>query len=168
MPDNPFAIDYFVFNEYKNVFICPNNEELTLGGTYQVPQEKGGGNKLKLIYSNFEACNRCQNKGICFKKGHRTITRYVHELTYETERIMSSKEGVEDYKLRSRTVEAHNGTFKNICHYDQISITSLRRVQNLMFTIIASYNLIRLYNLICGNGMDLNSVIQTIRQISTD
>lgn len=23
LPDNPFAIDYFVFDEYKNVFICP-------------------------------------------------------------------------------------------------------------------------------------------------
>ena len=41
LPDNPFAIDYFVFNEYKNVFICPNNEELTLDGAYNAPQEKG-------------------------------------------------------------------------------------------------------------------------------
>ena len=168
MPDNPFAIDYFVFNEYKNVFICPNNEELTLDGTYLAPQEKGGQNKLKLIYSNFEACNKCINKGMCFKKGHRTITRYVHELTYETERIMSSKEGLNDYKLRSRTVEAHNGTFKNIYHYDFIPITGLKRVQNLMFAIVASYNLIRLYNLINDNKMDLNSVIQKIRQISSD
>ena len=23
LPDSPFAIDYFVFDEYKNVFICP-------------------------------------------------------------------------------------------------------------------------------------------------
>ena len=168
MPDNPFAIDYFVFNEYKNVFICPNNEELTLDGTYPAPQEKGGQNKLKLIYSNFKACNKCINKGVCFKKGHRTITRYVHELTYETERIISSKEGLKDYKLRSRTVEAHNGTFKNIYHYDFIPITGLKRVQNLIFAIVASYNLIRLYNLINDNKMDLNSVIQKIRQISSD
>ena len=47
LPDNPFAIDYFVFDEYKNVFICPNNEELTLDGAYPAPQEKGGGNKIK-------------------------------------------------------------------------------------------------------------------------
>ena len=42
LPDNPFAIDYFVFDEYKNVFICPHNEELTLDGAYHAPQEKGG------------------------------------------------------------------------------------------------------------------------------
>lgn len=168
MPDNPFAIDYFVFNEYKNVFICPNNEELTLDGIYNTPKEKGGGNKLKLVYSNFKACNRCPNKKVCFKKGHRTITRYVHKLTYETERKMSSEEGVEDYKLRSRTVEAHNGTFKRIYNYDHIPITGLKRVQNLMFTIVASYNLIRLYNLIYEHKMDLNSVISKIRQIASD
>lgn len=40
LPDNPFAIDYFVFDEYKNVFICPNNEELTLDGAYPAPQKK--------------------------------------------------------------------------------------------------------------------------------
>ena len=27
--------DYFVFDEYKNVFICPEKEELTLYGKYE-------------------------------------------------------------------------------------------------------------------------------------
>ena len=81
LPDNPFAIDYFVFNEYKNVFICLNNEELTLDGAYPIPQEKGGGNKIKLIYSNYQACKNCKYKGKCYKTNHRTITRYVHEVT---------------------------------------------------------------------------------------
>ena len=40
LPDNPFAIDYFVFDEYKNVFICPEKQELTLDGAYPAPQEK--------------------------------------------------------------------------------------------------------------------------------
>ena len=39
-PDNPFAIDYFVFDEYKNVFICPEKQKLTLDGAYPAPQEK--------------------------------------------------------------------------------------------------------------------------------
>ena len=43
-----FAIDYFVFDEYKNVFICPENQELTLDGAYTAPQEKRGRNKVKL------------------------------------------------------------------------------------------------------------------------
>ena len=165
LPDNPFAIDYFVFDEYKNVFICPNNEELTLDGAYHAPQEKGGGNKIKLVYFNYQACKNCKYKGKCYTTNHRTITRYVHEVTYEVERLMSTKDGMKDYKLRSKTVEAHNGTFKRIYNYDCLPIIGLKRVQNLMFTIVASYNLIRLFNLIKMNKMDLHSVISSIKFI---
>ncbi|MBQ7927938.1 MAG: hypothetical protein IJ287_04260, partial [Methanobrevibacter sp.] len=40
------------------------------------------------------------------------------------------------------------------------------RVQNLMFTIVASYNLIRLFGIIKENKMDLFSVISSIRFIA--
>ena len=165
-PENPFAIDYFVFDEYKNVFICPNKKELTLDGAYPAPQEKGGGNKIKLIYSNYQACKKCKDKKTCYKTNHRTITRYVHEVTYKTERLMSTKDGIKEYKQRSKTVEAHNGTFKRIYNYDHIPITGLKKVQNLMYTIIASYNLIRLFNLIKENKMDFYSIISAIKFIS--
>ena len=79
---------------------------------------------------------------------------------------MSTKEGINDYKQRSKTVEAHNGTFKRIYQYDYISIIGLKRVQNIMFTIVASYNLIRIFNLIKGNKMDLYSVISAIHSIT--
>ena len=128
-PENPFAIDYFVFDEYKNVFICPNKKELTLDGAYPAPQEKGGGNKIKLVYSNYQACKKCKYKKTCYSSNHRTITRYVREVTYKTERLMSTEEGILEYKLRSKTVEAHNGTFKRIYNYDYIPITGLKRVQ---------------------------------------
>ena len=166
LPDNPFAIDYFVFDEYKNVFICPNKEELTLDGAYPAPQEKGGGNKIKLVYSNYQACKNCKYKGTCYTTNHRTITRYIHEVTYKVEQLMSTKEGIKDYKLRSKTVESHNGTFKRIYNYDNIPIVGLKRVQNLMFTIVASYNAIRLFNLVGENKMDLYSVISAIRFIA--
>ena len=92
----------FVFNEYKNVFICPTNKELTLDGEYDAPMQKGGGNKIKLVYSNHKACQKCKNKGKCFKKEHRTITRYIHEATYEVERLMSTKDGIKDYNYVQR------------------------------------------------------------------
>ncbi|MBR0059799.1 MAG: transposase, partial [Methanobrevibacter sp.] len=154
------------FDEYKNVVICPEKHELTLDGKYDAPPEKGGGNKLKLVYSNYSACRDCKFNGICFTKNHRTITRYVHEVTYKTERLMASEEGKKEYKLRSKTVEAHNGTFKRVYHYDDIPITGLQRVQNLMFTIVASYNLIRLFNIIKENKIDLFSAISSIRFIA--
>ena len=87
----------------------------------------------------------------------------MHEVTYKVERLMSTKAGMKDYKLRSKTVEAHNGTFKRIHNYDFLPIIGLKRVQNLMFTFVASYNLMRLFNLIKDNKMNLYSVISSIK-----
>ena len=38
---------------------------------------------------------------------------------------MSSEEEIEKYKLRSKIVEVHNGTFKRIYHYDDIPLKGL-------------------------------------------
>jgi len=165
-PENLFAIDYFEFNEYKNVFICPNGQELTLDGKYPAPIEKGGGRKIKAVYSNYKACQKCPDKEKCYNKNHRSITRYEHEATDKTEKLMNTEEGKKDYKLRSATVEAHNGTFKQIYHYDHIPITGLKRVQGLMFTIVASYNLIRLYNLLKENEINIKTAIEKIKTIT--
>ena len=65
---------------------------------YDAPMEKGGFNKKKIVYSNYQACKNCSCKNKCTKSSHRTITRYVHELSLEAEQIMNTKEGQEDYK----------------------------------------------------------------------
>lgn len=167
IPNNPFAKDYFIFDKYKNVFICPNDEILTPKGEYKAKQEKGGGNKTKIVYSNQEACVKCKYKDECYKGKKRTITRTVNELSYKTELLMSTEEGKEEYKLRSRTVEAHNGTFKRVFNYDHIPIIGLERVQNLMFTIVASYDIIRLYNLINEHNFDFEWIINEIKSLAS-
>ena len=101
--------------------------------------EKGGENKVKLVYSNYNECKKCQYSKHCYNTNHRTITRYVHEVTYKVERLMSSEEEIEKYKSRSKTVEAHNGTFKRIYHYNDIPLKCLERVQNLMFIISSPF-----------------------------
>ena len=70
LPDNPFTINYYCFWAYKNVFICPNNEELTLDGAYPAPQEKDSVNKIKLVYSNYQACKNCKYQGKCYTTNH--------------------------------------------------------------------------------------------------
>ena len=44
---------------------------------------------------------------------------------------MSTKDGINDYKLRSKTMEAHNGTFKRVYHYDFIPLIGLKRILKL-------------------------------------
>ena len=52
-------IKMFLFAQ-KNKNYCPEKQELTLDGAYPAPQEKGGGNKIKLVYSNYKACKKMQ------------------------------------------------------------------------------------------------------------
>ena len=161
--DNEYAKEHFVFDKVKNVYICPQKQELTPDGVYDAPPEKGGFHKKKIVYSNYSACQNCPVKSKCTKSGHRTITRYLHELSYEVEKIMDTVEGQEEYKKRSSTVESHNGTFRRIYHYDDLSIRGLENTQALMFRIASAYNAIRIYNITREKGLDLYEVIDFIR-----
>ena len=166
--DNPFAIEYFVFDENRNIFTCPMNQELTQDGVYDAPLEKGGFNKKKIIYSNYKACQNCPCKSQCTKSQHRTITRYVHELSLEAEQIMNTSEGQEDYKQRSRTVESHNGTFIRVYNYDRLQVVGLENNQEVMFKIAAAYNTTRIFNITSEKGWDLSDVINKIRLIASN
>ena len=42
------------------IVICPEKHELTLDGEYDAPSEKGGGNKLKLLYSKLFCLQKLQ------------------------------------------------------------------------------------------------------------
>lgn len=165
--DNPFAIEYFVFDENRDIFICPMNQELTRDGVYDAPLEKGGFNKKKIIYSNYKACKDCPCKSQCTSSQHRTITRYVHELSLEAEQIMNTQEGQEDYKQRSRTVESHNGTFIRVYNYDRLQVVGLEKNQEVMFKIAAAYNTTRIFNIISKKGWDLSYIINKIRLIAS-
>lgn len=163
--ENPYAKEYFEFDEIRNIYICPQKQELTPDGVYDAPLEKGGFNKKKIVYSNHTACKNCPVKSKCTKANHRTITRYLHELSYEVEKIMDTKEGQEEYKKRSSTVESHNGTFRRIYHYDELPLKGLETIQGLMFMIASAYNVIRIYNITKEKGLDLYKIIEYIRLI---
>ena len=86
-------------------------------------------------------------------------------MSLEAEQIMNTEEGQEDYKLRSRTVEAHNGTFIHVYNYDRLQVVGLEETEELMFKIAATYNTIRLFNITQKEGIDLSYVINKIQSI---
>ena len=164
--DNPYSIDYFIFDKIQNVYICPQKQILKPVGVYNAKVQKGGFHNKVILYSNYKACKNCPVKSKCTKSKHRTISRYVHPLLYEAEEIMDTPQGQKDYKLRGKTAESHNGTFIRVFNYDRLPIVGQRRVQGLMFRIVAAYNTIRLYNLIWDNHFDLGEVVDFIIEFS--
>ena len=164
--ENPYHIDHFVYLNNEDVYICPQGNKLTLDGEYDAKPEKGGHERIQLIYSNYMACKNCPVKNECTKSDKRTITKYENTLKREAYKLMETKEGKEEYKKRSRTIEAPNGTFKNIFHYNAIPINGLENVQGLMFIIASAYNAIRLFNLIKEHEIEYDDVRNIIKSIN--
>ena len=103
----------------------------------------------------------------CTKSKHRTITRgYLHELSYEVEKIIGyARRSRRITKKRSKTAESHNGTFRRVYHYDELSLTGIKNIQGLMFRIAAAYNTIRICNIMVENQWNLYEIIDMIRLI---
>ena len=107
----------------------------------------------------------CPYKSKCTKSDYRKVTREVHEWSTEVEKIMDTPQGRKDYKNRMSSVEAPNGTFKNIFHYDTLQTRGLERIQALMFRIASAYNTIRIFNIAHQKGILLFDLIHYVRLI---
>ena len=167
LSSNPFHRDHFEYDEKKNVVICPEKNELTQHGESFGKTQKGGFRYLKKTYYNEEACKNCPNKKKCTKSKYKKIVIEYNELTDEVEKIMDTEQGKLDYSHRMKTVESHNGTFKNIYKYDTYKTRGLKRVQALMFRIVAAYNTIRIYNIAHDKGIDFYKLIECVRLVGS-
>lgn len=162
LSSNMYHKDHFLFDKERNLFVCPQEQELTQTRVQQGKLQKGGFRKMIVIYSNPEACRNCPVKSECTKAKYRTVSRQVHELSYEIELIMDTSQGKKDYSKRISTAESHNGTFQRIFHYNDLYFVKLKNIQQLMFRLAASYNCIRIFNIVQDMGLDVLDVIRFI------
>ena len=163
--ENMFHRDYFEYDEKRNVIIYPQNQILTQQSVSEGKTQKGGFFKTNISYYNKKACLNCHHRSKCTESDYRVITRQVHELSIEVEKIMDTSQGRKDYKNRMKTAESHNGTFSNIFHYDSLQIRGLKRVQGLMFRITSAYNTIRIFNIVTSLGLDFETLIKYVHLV---
>ena len=156
---NQFSSDYFKFDFQKRIVICPMKHKLKEYGPYDCEPDKFGFQRQQYAYSNSQACKKCPHKKeCCGKSNHRTITRYGHELLDLAEQKMELEENQEEYKLRSCTVEAPNGTFKVYYHVNEMAVVGIEKVQIMYDIMASSYNIKRLFNIFEENDIDFIEV----------
>ena len=158
---NKFSIDYFLFDPIKDVVICPNKNELKKYGPYPCKPDKFGFQREQYAYSNYKACTQCKDNQACCNGGHRTITKYNHELLNKAEELMEIEENKKEYKQRNK-VEAPNGTYKTYYHINEMSLVGIENIQTIMDEIGASYNIKRLFNIFKEKNIDLNDVYKVM------
>lgn len=101
----------FTYNEEKDVYICPNNEELKYSTT-----DKNG---YKLYKSNSEKCQNCPLKEKCTKSknNQKTYTSHVWQwYVDQANELRHTDAWKENYPLRKTTIERIFGSCKeNMC-----------------------------------------------------
>lgn len=129
----------FVYDEYYDCVICPNNKVLT----YSTTNCEG----YKEFKSNPKDCEKCKYKDKCTnsKNHQKVVTKHIWSNYIElAEDIRHSKRGKEIYSLRSQTIERVFADAKEKHAMRYTFIKSLPRVQNWVRLKFAAMNLKKL------------------------
>lgn len=131
--------DNFIYDEDKDIYICPNGEIL---------KNISKASSKDQNYRNTEACNKCKYKDKCTtsKKG-RVIKRGPYQETYdEVDKI--TIENKELYKQRQMIVEHPFGTIKRALGFTYFLTRGNENVKSESYMHFLTYNLIRVINII--------------------
>lgn len=135
----------FKYNEEKDVFVCPQGNELYRKG------------KKKIEYSNSKACNKCPNKANCTqsKSGRKiTISEYDEYFQIAKQRL---EDNMDLYKERQKIVEHVFGTVKRAFGFTYFLLRGNQKVKGETFMHFLTYNLKRVCNL-----KNINEIIEAI------
>ena len=145
----------FEYDEEKDVYICPENKELTTNGKWYTKNNR----KLRKSYqvkhykSPFAVCNSCPHRMECAGAANlkNSKGRYIERSEYQdyidenTERVKLNKAL---YRRRQEIVEHPFGTIKRQWGYDYTLMKGLEKVDGAFAIIFTTYNLRRAITLL--------------------
>jgi transposase len=142
-PNPAYNVEHFIYDEARDLYLCPQGHELTTPGTWH---------KAKTYYFKrytTKACMSCSVKAECTKAQYgKGVQRseYQQYINNNKERIEQNKDY---YRKRQAIVEHPYGTIKRQWGFDHIMTkkTMKRASADVGFAFIA-YNLKRLINII--------------------
>ena len=136
-----FAAEKFTYDEARDLYVCPQGEELTFRS-----QEKGSNKKEYRLYRT-EACGGCPLRGRCTtaQRG-RKLRRWIHEDVLERlrERIRGQPELL---KERKKLAEHPFGTIKRAMDQSYFLMKGMKKVSTEISLTVLSYNLKRVINI---------------------
>ena len=140
-----FSKSNFYFDYEKDIYICPNNKELTFS---RKSTEKRNGiiNEYKIYTCS--ACTNCPYLDKCTKSiNGRSIKRNIKEDRI-SEIDAEYKKDSTFYKLRKALVEHPFGTIKRSLNFTHVYIKGLHRISSWTSSVFLAYNLKRVINIL--------------------
>jgi transposase len=140
--DGTFSRSDFVFDQVRNVYICPGGKELTSTGSI----DQG-----HIVYyrANKHDCLTCLLRPKCTTAPMRKVTRDVNEDVRERVRALANTEAFQQSRRERKKVEMRFAHMKRILKLDRLRLRGLSGAKDEVLLTATAQNLRRLAKLLC-------------------
>jgi transposase len=140
--DGTFSRADFVFDQERNVYVCPSGAELTSTGNI----DQG-----HIVYyrANKKDCSACLLKPQCTTAAMRKVTRDINEDVRDRVRALADTEAFQQSRRERKKVEMRFAHMKRILRLDRFRLRGLSGVRDEVLLTATAQNLRRLARLLC-------------------
>ena len=140
--DGTFSRADFVFDQERNVYICPGGAELTSTGNI----DQG---HILYYRANKNDCSTCLLKPKCTTAPMRKVTRDVNEDVRDRVRALANTEAFQQSCRERKKVEMRFAHMKRILKLDRLRLRGLSGAKDEVLLTAIAQNLRRLAKLLC-------------------
>ena len=140
--DGTFSRADFVFDQERNVYICPGGAELTSTGNV----DQG---HIIHYRANKHDCSTCLLKPKCTTAPMRKVTRDVNEDVRDRVRALANTEAFRQSRRERKKVEMLFAHMKRILKLDRLRLRGLSGAKDEVLLTATAQNLKRLAKLLC-------------------
>jgi transposase len=140
--DGTFSRSDFVFDQVRNVYICPGGKDLTSTGSI----DQG-----HIVYyrANKHDCSTCLLRPKCTTAPMRKVTRDVNEDVRDHVRALANTEAFQQSRRERKKVEMRFAHMKRILKLDRLRLRGLSGAKDEVLLTATAQNLRRLAKLLC-------------------
>src|SRR5271170_6641296 len=141
-PDGTFSRADFVFDQDRNIYVCPGGAELTSTGNI----DQG-----HIVYyrASKNDCSQCSLKPKCTTAVARKVTRDLNEDVRDRVRALADTEAFRQSRRERKKVEMRFAHMKRILKLDRFRLRGLSGVKDEVLLTATAQNLRRLAKLLC-------------------
>ena len=142
--DGTFSRADFVFDQERNIYVCPGGAELTSTGNI----DQG-----HIVYyrANKNDCSTCSLKPKCTTAAVRKVTRDLNEDVRDRVRALANTEAFQQSRRERKKVEMRFAHMKRILRLDRLRLRGLSGARDEVLLTATAQNLRRLVKLL-GRG----------------
>ena len=140
--DGTFSRADFVFDQERNLYICPGGKELTSTGNI----DQG-----HIVYyrANKHDCSTCSLKPKCTTAPMRKVTRDVNEDVRDRVRALANTQAFRQSCRERKKVEMLFAHMKRVLKFDRLRLRGLSGAKDEVLLTAIAQNLRRLAKLLC-------------------